>query len=115
MAFLFGEAPKPEPSREERFQRLKADVHKQLVEMIDISRLASWKPQRIQSEVQALAVHLSRKVEHTLDDAERDRLVNEIMSEAFGLGPLDKIVGDATISDILVNGPREVWIERHGR
>jgi pilus assembly protein CpaF len=98
-----------------RFQKLKSEIHKQLVEGLDISRLHLVKQDRLRREVRQLAQELTRHSPEALNDAEREHLVDEIMDEAFGLGPLEAVMHDPTISDILVNGPREVYLERHGR
>jgi pilus assembly protein CpaF len=99
----------------ERFKKLKADVHRQIVEAVDISQLARWTPQRLHREVRQLALHLIQAMPERLNDRERDWLVDEVIAEAFGLGPLEPFMADETISDILVNGPDEVYVERHGR
>src|SRR5436309_2244341 len=98
-----------------RFQKLKAEIHRQLVETIDISLIAKWKPERLRREVRNLAVHLTQQSPEILSDAERERLIEEVMAEAFGLGPLEGLMNDATVSDILVNGPGTVYVERRGR
>src|SRR5947207_367808 len=98
-----------------RFQKLKSEIHKQLVEGLDISRLHLVKQERLRRDVRQLAQELTRHAPETLAEPERERLVDEIMAEAFGLGPLEAVMHDPTISDILVNGPREVYLERHGR
>ncbi|MCI0455827.1 MAG: CpaF family protein [Gemmataceae bacterium] len=98
-----------------RFQKLKADIHRQLVEMIDLSRVGHWKPDRLRREVRALAVKLAQSSPELLNEVDRERLIDEIMAETFGLGPIDNLMKDATVSDILVNGPHQVFIERHGR
>ena len=98
-----------------RFQKLKAEIHRQLVEALDISRLNRIKPEKLRREVRAMAVRLSSNTPEMLNELERERMVDEIMDEAFGLGPLEAVMHDPTVSDILVNGPREVYLERHGR
>jgi pilus assembly protein CpaF len=98
-----------------RFQKLKAEIHGQLVEMLDISKLSHWKPERLRREVRNLAARLAQASPEMLNQVERERLIDEIMNEAFGLGPLEGLMNDPTVSDILVNGPQEVYIERHGR
>ncbi len=98
-----------------RFQKLKADIHRQLVEMIDISKLGHWKPERLRREVRTLATRLAQNTAELLSEVERERLIDEIMSEVFGLGPLDSLMQDPTVSDILVNGPSMIYVERNGR
>jgi pilus assembly protein CpaF len=99
----------------QEFQRLKGEVHRQLVEMIDISRLEQIRPERLRREVRALAEGLAATSPELLNEVERERLVDEIMNEAFGLGPLEEFMKDPTVSDILVNGPQTVYIERSGQ
>ncbi len=102
-------------SSAQRFQQLKADIHRQLVEMLDISRLDQVKSERLRREVRGLAGQLAQNSPELLNEVERERLVEEIMNEAFGLGPLEAFMNDPTVSDILVNGAGTVYIERHGR
>src|SRR5262249_43339563 len=66
-------------------------------------------------EVRALAGQLTASLSEPLEEAERNRLVDELLDEAFGLGPLEPLMSDPTISDILVNGPDTVYVERGGR
>jgi pilus assembly protein CpaF len=99
----------------QRFQKLKAEIHRQLVEMIDISRLGHWKPERLRREVRNLAQQLTRATPELLNEADRERLIDEILAEVFGLGPLEGLMNDPTVNDILVNGPHQVFIERAGR
>jgi pilus assembly protein CpaF len=98
-----------------RFQRLKADIHRQLVEMIDITRLGHLHPEQLRREVRSLAARLAHSSPEMLNQLERERLIDEIMDETFGLGPLEGLMNDPTVSDILVNGPKTVYVERFGR
>ena len=98
-----------------RLQKLKAEIHRQLVEGLDLSRLHRIKPERLRREVREMAIKLTSTSPEMLNELERERLVDEIMHEAFGLGPLEGPMNDPTVSDILVNGPREVYLERDGR
>ncbi len=98
-----------------RFQKLKADIHRQLIEMLDISKLGHWKPERLRREVRTLATRLSKNASELLGEVDRERLIDEVMAEVFGLGPLDGLMQDPTVSDILVNGPSMIYVERHGR
>jgi pilus assembly protein CpaF len=98
-----------------RLQKLKAEIHRQLVEGLDLSRLNRVKPDRLRKEVLGLARQLTAHTPEMLNELERERLVEEVMDEAFGLGPLQGPMNDPQVSDILVNGPREVYLERDGR
>ncbi len=97
-----------------RLQKLKAEIHRQLVEGLDLSRLHLVKPERLRRDVYHLAGRLTSASSEMLNELEREQLVDEIMHEAFGLGPLEGPMNDPTVSDILVNGPREVYLERDG-
>ncbi len=108
-------SPNASPSFALRFQKLKADIHRQLVEMLDITKLSHWKPERLRREVRTLATRLAQSTPELLSEVDRERLIDEIMSEVFGLGPLDGLMNDPTVSDILVNGPSMVYVERKGR
>jgi pilus assembly protein CpaF len=98
-----------------QFQKLKAEIHRQLIEGLDLSRLNKVKPDRLRREIRALAIKMTVNTPEMLNEIERERMVDEIMDEAFGLGPLEGPMNDPTVSDILVNGPREVYLERFGR
>ncbi len=99
-----------------RFQMIKAEIHTRLVETLDLSRLNSWKPDRLRYEVRNLADQMARNApKDALSDTERARMVEELLDEVFGLGPLEPLMRDPTISDILVNGPRTVYVERRGK
>ena len=95
-----------------RYQKLKADIHRQMVEAIDLSQIERWKPERLRQEVQALAVRMAGDLAIPLGETERNRLTEELLDEAFGLGPLEALMNDPTVSDILVNGAATVYVER---
>jgi pilus assembly protein CpaF len=99
-----------------RFQRIKANIHRQIVEALDLSKLNRWRPERLRQEVRSLAESLSRSVpDQPLNAVDQERLVREILDEVFGMGPLEPLMHDPTISDVLVNGPGQVFVERFGR
>ena len=100
---------------EQRYQRLKSDLHLEMVGMIDVSKLGQWKAERLQNELRVVALHLLRERQQNLSDTDRERLLQDLHAEMFGLGPLEGLMDDPTISDILVNGPSQIYVERHGR
>jgi pilus assembly protein CpaF len=102
-------------STEQRYQRLKSDLHLEMVGMIDVSKLGQWKAERLQNELRQVALHLLRERQQNLSDTDRERLLQDLHAEMFGLGPLERLMDDPTISDILVNGPDQIFVERHGR
>jgi pilus assembly protein CpaF len=104
--------PPPLPPR---FNKLKADVHKRIVETLDLTKLNKWKQDRLRREVRSLANQLVLSAPDPMTDGERAQLVDEILSEVFGLGPLDPLLTDPSVSDVLVNGPHTVYVERNGK
>ncbi len=97
-----------------RFQRLKAAIHRDLVERVDLTLLSRCKPERLRREVQSLAEQMARSAPE-LSAGDCERLVAEVLDETFGLGPLEPFMKDAQVNDILVNGAKTVYVERAGR
>jgi pilus assembly protein CpaF len=98
-----------------QFQKLKVMIHEQLVESLDLSMLARISRAELEDEVRAVAAELCRERSPAVKKAEQQRLLDELIDEVFGLGPLEGLMQDPTISDILVNHPHEVYVERRGR
>ena len=96
------------------FQRLKTAIHEELVESLDLSTLGQINEEDLRSEIIRLAEELCRHRRKNLGDIDHQRMVDELVDEVFGIGPLEPLMRDPTISDILVNGPHEVYVERHG-
>ncbi|MGL4553049.1 MAG: CpaF family protein [Gemmataceae bacterium] len=103
-----------DPAADER-RRLKAQLHQQLVTSIDMAVLSSTGQDRLRSEVRRMAEELCQRSAQLLSRPERDRIVNEVLDETFGLGPLEAIMRDPTVSDILINGHDNIYVERAGR
>ena len=97
------------------YQQLKVRIHEKLVDSLDLSLLAHVSEQELSGEVKTLAAELVAEEVPQTNMALRERLEAEMLDEVFGLGPLETLMRDDTISDILVNAPTEVFIERHGR
>jgi len=96
------------------FQRLKTAIHEELVESLDLSTLGQINEEDLRSEIIRLAKELCRHRRKNLGDIDHERMVDELVDEVFGIGPLEPLMRDPTISDILVNGPHEVYVERRG-
>jgi pilus assembly protein CpaF len=114
------EAPRPrhDPVADERqakFQTLKTDIHRKLVEQLDMTKLAQNASEEIREQVHQLVIALCEESNTLLNFSERQRLAREILDETFGLGPLETLLGDPLISDILINGPRQVYVEKGGQ
>src|SRR5260370_2794471 len=100
---------------EERFSRYKKELHHQLITGMDLNTLAKMTDDQLRQEIREAAEELCRLNPDLLSLNDRDRLVNEVLDETFGLGPLEPLMGDPTITDILINGPKTVYVERQGR
>jgi pilus assembly protein CpaF len=97
------------------FQRLKVRIHEQLVDALDLSMLAHVSKDELAREVRSLAQEILAEEVPRYDPALRDRMLEEVYYEVFGLGPLETLMNDDAISDVLVNHPHEIYVERHGR
>ena len=100
---------------EDRLQRAKKDLHERLVRSIDMSALARMSTDEVRVEIRRGVEELSRGGTDLLTTTDRERVVTEILNDTFGYGPLEALLGDSTISDILINGPKQVYVERRGR
>jgi pilus assembly protein CpaF len=97
------------------FQEMKARLHKAIIARLDLTKLNALAPDRVRAEVSRLAEGLLQAESVPLSSAERDRLVSEVHHELFGLGPLEPLLSDSTISDILVNSHSNIYVERRGK
>jgi pilus assembly protein CpaF len=96
-------------------QQIKSAVHKDLIQRLDLEKLADIKATRTgQQQLFATIQQLLGEQDVPLSAIERDRLAQEVLNEVFGLGPLEPLLNDSTISDILVNTYNSVYVERHG-
>jgi pilus assembly protein CpaF len=100
---------------EERFLRYKKELHQQLITGMDLSAVGTMDEQQLRVEVRRAAEELSRQSSDLLNLAERERLVTEVLDETFGLGPLEPLMRDPTITNIMINGPKVAYVERKGR
>ncbi len=91
------------------------ELHSRLITGLDLSTIGSMSDDEVRAEIRQTASDLCSQSSSLLTTGERERLVNDVMDEAFGLGPLEGLLRDPTISDILVNGPNTVYVERNGR
>jgi pilus assembly protein CpaF len=99
---------------EDRWLRFKKELHQQLIAGMDLSAIGTMSDDELRTEVRRGAEVLCRLSPELLTAGERDRLVNEVIDETFGLGPLEKLMRDAAVTDILINGPKTVYVERNG-
>ena len=97
------------------FQEMKARLHRTLINRMDLTKLSSLTPEQVHAEVSRLAENVLAQENMPLSVSERERLVNDVQHELFGLGPLEPLLKDPTISDILVNAHDIIYIERRGK
>ena len=96
-------------------QEMKSRLHKSLINRMDLTKLADLTPEQVHGEVSRLAETVLAQEAMPLSLSERDRLVNDVQHELFGLGPLEPLLADNSISDILVNRHGTIYIERRGK
>ena len=96
-------------------QALKARLHQTILDRLDLERLQQLQPERVRDELQKLTEKLLAEEAVALNESDRASLVREIQNEMLGLGPLEALLADPTISDILVNTHSSVYVERHGK
>lgn len=97
------------------YQKLKVAIHEKVVDSLDLSMLAHVAENQLAGEVEAVVREIVQEDHAELSATMRERLVAELYHEVFGLGPLEPLMQDDTISDILVNHPHEIYVERRGR
>ena len=97
------------------YQELKFTLHRKLLDRINLEALSSMAGERVRAEIRAAVAKLVEEEKTPLSLVEKDRVIEEILDEVFGLGPLEPLLQDPTISDILVTGPHLVYVERAGK
>jgi pilus assembly protein CpaF len=109
-----GAKPKVTKEKIEQFNSLKMRLHRKLIDQLDLTRMVGDE-ETLRGQVKELVAQLADQENTLLNFNERQRLISEVLDETFGLGPLEVILGDPLISDILVNGPKKVYVERRGK
>ncbi len=96
------------------YQELKSSVHRDLLNKVDLERIASMRDGRIRGQVFSVIQDLVVDLDVPMSAPEREKLSREVLDEVFGLGPLEPLLQDPTINDILVNSHKQVYVERAG-
>ncbi|MCA9179339.1 MAG: CpaF family protein [Planctomycetales bacterium] len=104
-----------EAKKAEEFENLKRRIHGKLVDKLDLNRVGELEGDTLRREIRLVVEHLCDTEETLLNRSERERLIEEVLDETFGFGPLELLLKDASISDILINGPKQIYVERKGR
>lgn len=108
---------RPERRMDERFEQmqyLKGRIHRKLIDRLDLTKLETDQSSNQREEIKQIISELADEEEAILNYSDRQRLIGEVIDEVFGLGPLEVILKDNAVTDILVNGPKQVYVERRG-
>src|SRR3989442_5888314 len=97
------------------FDELKRLIHGKLVDKLDLSKVSDLAGDTLRREIRLVVERLCDTENPLLNRMERERLIDEVLDETFGFGPLEILLKDPTISDILVNGPHKIYVERRGK
>ena len=97
------------------YQALKSRIHRKLLDRVDLVMMESMSSERLREELKTLVERLLAEETIAINDTERMNLVRDIQHEVLGLGPLETLMADSTISDILVNTYRQIYVERKGK
>ncbi|MDA0657757.1 MAG: CpaF family protein [Planctomycetota bacterium] len=104
-----------EASKHDKFDVIKRRIHNKLVDKLDLNRVGELEGETLRNEIRLVVEHLCDAEDTLLNRSERERLIDEVLDETFGLGPLEFLLKDETICDILINGPKSVFVERRGK
>src|SRR5438128_455058 len=97
------------------YDELKRQIHSKLVERLDFTRVRDLSSEAMRRDIRRVIEHLCDTENPLLNRIEREKLIEEILDETLGFGPLEILLKDPTISDILVNGPHKIYVERRGK
>src|SRR6202167_1264090 len=104
----------PLPGARTDFGAVKIAIHRKLIQKLNLNRLNEIKREDVRREVAQILESLVVGESTPMSLQERERLALEVLDEVFGLGPLEPLLADPTVSDILVNTYKHVYVERHG-
>lgn len=104
-----------QPNKAEEFELIKRRIHNKLVDKLDLSRVGDLKGEQLRREIRMVVEHLCDAENTLLNRGERDRIIDEVLDETFGLGPLELILKDPLVSDIMINGPKHIYVEKGGQ
>ena len=99
----------------EQYQELKRKIHRKLLDALDLSILSELKENEVKEQIRAVVGKLLEQAAVSFNKRERDQFIQEMVDEVMGFGPLEPLLNDPTISDILVNGSKQVYVEIAGK
>jgi pilus assembly protein CpaF len=121
-AKINGTAPEPAPRSSpqsqqaaDAYMQLKSRIHLKLLEKFDLAALESLSPERLRQEIATMVERLLLTEQAVVNEEERGTLIRDIQHEMLGFGPLELLMADPIVSDILVNSYRQIYVERRGR
>lgn len=97
------------------YQELRSRMHRKVLDRVDLRAMESMAPEQLKDELKILVERLLTEEKLAVNDTERESLVRDIQHEVLGLGPLETLMADPTVSDILVNTYQRVYVERKGK
>lgn len=104
-----------EAAKAEEYESLKRRIHNKLVDKLDLTKVGDLQGDVLRRQIRMVIEHLCDSEDTLLNRSERDRLIEEVLDETLGFGPLEMLLKDSSISDILINGPKQVYVERRGK
>ncbi|MCZ2341171.1 MAG: CpaF family protein [Bacteroidales bacterium] len=105
----------PGGGNDKKFEELKRQIHAKLVERLDFGKFKEMNSDVMRRDIRRAIEHLCDTENPLLSRPERERLIEEILDEALGLGPLEPLLKDPSVSEIMVNGPKKIYVERRGK
>ncbi|CAI08210.1 probable secretion ATPase protein,similar to bacterial type II secretion system protein E [Aromatoleum aromaticum EbN1] len=108
-------AAAPDPRANKAYQTLKMRIHQLLLSRIDLEAMESLGPDQLRDELRLMVERLLAEENVVINTNERRDLVRDIQYEMLGLGPIEPLLADPTVSDILINGSQQIYVERHGK
>jgi pilus assembly protein CpaF len=104
-----------ERKRKEKISELKVELHKRLLDSLNLAALETASENDLKTEIADISSEALNEMSVSLNATDRATLYQELYDEVMGLGPLEPLLKDETVNDILVNGPRRIFIERNGK
>ena len=109
-----GPAVLSDTDKEAEYESIKRRIHTKLVDKLDLTRIGELEGDVLRREIRLVVEHLCDTEDTFLNRQERDRLIDEVLDETFGLGPLEMLLKDPSISEIMINGPKDLYVEKAG-
>ncbi|MCY0858032.1 CpaF family protein [Cupriavidus sp. D39] len=97
------------------YQQLKTEIHEAIIERVELEKLQRLSPEQVRRELALLVERIIDERNIPINETERKRLVSDVRDEMLGFGPLEPLLSDPTVSDILVNTYKQVYVERRGK